>query len=58
MLTSKDRPGDIARCDELDVASYLLKPVNRARLAKAIERVSESKQSTDVDTAPRPANVR
>jgi len=36
---------------ELHAVDYLLKPVNRARLAKAVERVSASKQSTDLDIA-------
>jgi two-component system LytT family response regulator len=36
---------------ELHAVDYLLKPVNRARLAKAIERVSESKTSTDAESA-------
>jgi two-component system LytT family response regulator len=36
---------------ELHAVDYLLKPVNRARLAKAIDRVSESRTSTDSDTA-------
>lgn len=36
---------------ELHAVDYLLKPVNRARLAKAVERVSASRDSTDPDTA-------
>jgi two-component system LytT family response regulator len=36
---------------ELHAVDYLLKPVNRARLAKAVERVSKSKPSADLDIA-------
>ncbi len=36
MLTSGDRPGDISRCNELDVAAYLLKPVKQSELFDAI----------------------
>jgi CheY-like chemotaxis protein len=36
MLTSGDQPGDIARCEQLGVAAYLLKPVKQAELLDAI----------------------
>ena len=36
MLTSGGRPGEIARCEELGVASCLLKPVKRSELYDAI----------------------
>jgi PAS domain S-box-containing protein len=36
MLTSGDRPGDISRCEELAIASYMLKPVKRSELYEAI----------------------
>ena len=36
MLTSGDRPGDIARCKQLGVAAYLLKPVKQSELFDAI----------------------
>ncbi len=36
MLTSGGRQGDIARCEELEVASYLLKPVKQSELFDAI----------------------
>jgi CheY-like chemotaxis protein/HPt (histidine-containing phosphotransfer) domain-containing protein len=32
MLTSRDRPGDIARCEQMGVASYLSKPLKRSEL--------------------------
>jgi two-component system, sensor histidine kinase and response regulator len=36
MLTSGDQPGNIARCEELGVAAYLLKPVKQSELFDAI----------------------
>ncbi|MFC1596868.1 PAS domain S-box protein [Planctomycetota bacterium] len=36
MLTSGDRPGDIARCEEMGVAAYLLKPVKQSELFDAV----------------------
>ena len=36
---------------ELHAVDYLLKPVNRARLAKAVERVSQAEPTTDLDAA-------
>jgi len=36
---------------ELHAVDYLLKPVNRARLAKAVDRVSEPEHSLDMDSA-------
>ncbi|MFH1265658.1 MAG: response regulator [Planctomycetota bacterium] len=36
MLTSGDHPGDIARCEEMGVAAYLLKPVKQSELLEAI----------------------
>ena len=36
MLTSGDRPGDVARCERLGIASYLLKPVKQSELFDAI----------------------
>ncbi len=36
MLTSGGRSGDIARCGELGIASYLLKPVKQSELFDAI----------------------
>ncbi len=32
MLTSKDRPGDIARCEQMGVTAYLSKPLKRSEL--------------------------
>jgi PAS domain S-box-containing protein len=39
MLTSGGHRNDAARCEELGVSAYLLKPVRRAELREAIERV-------------------
>jgi len=36
MLTSGDRPGDIAQCEEMGVAAYLLKPVKQSELFDAV----------------------
>ena len=36
MLTSGGQPGDMNRCRELNIASYLVKPVKQADLRKAI----------------------
>ena len=36
MLTSGDRREDIARCEELGIAAYLLKPVKQSDLFDAI----------------------
>ena len=39
MLTSGGHRGDAARCEELGVAAYLLKPIRQAELREAIARV-------------------
>src|SRR5205085_6852944 len=39
MLTSAGHRGDAARCQELGVAAYLLKPIRQADLREAIARV-------------------
>jgi len=39
MLTSAGQRGDAARCQELGVAAYLLKPVRQSELREAIARV-------------------
>ena len=36
MLTSGDQPDDVARCQELGIAAYLLKPVKQSELFDAI----------------------
>jgi two-component system, sensor histidine kinase and response regulator len=37
MLTSGDRPEDMARCEELGIAAYLLKPIKQSELLEAVE---------------------
>ncbi len=36
MLTSGDRPGDVARCEQAGVAAYLLKPIKQSELFDAL----------------------
>jgi signal transduction histidine kinase/CheY-like chemotaxis protein len=38
MMTSAGHPGDAARCQELGVAAYLLKPIRQSELRQAIAR--------------------
>jgi signal transduction histidine kinase/CheY-like chemotaxis protein len=44
MLTSGGQRGDAARCEELGIAAYLMKPVRKAELREAVIRVLEAKQ--------------
>lgn len=44
MLTSGSHKGDIARCGELGVSAYLLKPVRQSELREAIVRVLSVKK--------------
>ena len=37
ILTSGTRPDDLKRCDELNVAAHLMKPVKQSELLGAIE---------------------
>jgi CheY-like chemotaxis protein len=39
MLTSRGHRGDAARCQELGIAAYLLKPIRQSELREAIARV-------------------
>jgi two-component system sensor histidine kinase/response regulator len=50
MLTSDGRPGDPARCRQLGIAAYLLKPIKQSELLDAI--------MTCVGSAPEPDEVR
>jgi CheY-like chemotaxis protein len=38
MLSSSGHPGDAARCEELGVAAYLLKPIRQSELRQAVSR--------------------
>ena len=44
MLTSAGHLGDAARCKELGVAAYLLKPIRQSELRAAIARVLEARE--------------
>jgi CheY-like chemotaxis protein len=54
MLTSGGQRNDVARCKELGVSAYLVKPVRQAELREAIERVlsaiTENRQETLITT--------
>jgi signal transduction histidine kinase/CheY-like chemotaxis protein len=50
MLTSGGQRGDSARCSELGIAAYLLKPVRQSELREAIARVLGAGEP--VNTAP------
>ncbi|MCS7269753.1 MAG: response regulator [Gemmataceae bacterium] len=54
LLTSADRPGDIARCRQLGIAAYLLKPVKASDLNRALAQVLSAGRSPD-SSGPRPA---
>ncbi len=44
MLTSGGQRGDAARCEELGIAAYLLKPVRQLELREAIARVLSARE--------------
>ncbi len=46
MLTSEDRGGDMARCRELGIDAYLVKPIQRSELARAIQAAMNRPQVT------------
>jgi two-component system sensor histidine kinase/response regulator len=48
MLTSAGHRGDAARCKELGVSAYLLKPIRQSELREAIARVLGAKQRPGV----------
>ena len=43
MLTSGGQRGDAARCSEMGIAAYLLKPIRQNELREAISRVLRAK---------------
>ena len=48
MLTSRDRPGDISRCERMGVAAYLSKPLKRSELFNILmARIEGDSQHTD-----------
>ena len=44
MLTSAGHRGDAARCEELEVSAYLLKPIRQSELREAVARVLGAKE--------------
>jgi PAS domain S-box-containing protein len=50
MLTSAGHRGDAARCQELGIAAYLLKPVRKVELREAIARLLGAKDQTHAST--------
>lgn len=46
MLTSAGHRGDAARCQELGVAAYLLKPIRQSELREAVARVLGAEEQT------------
>jgi PAS domain S-box-containing protein len=51
MLTSGDRPGDIARCEAMGVAAYLLKPVKQSELLDAVMMALDVTRAEDETVA-------
>ncbi|MBX3026935.1 response regulator [bacterium] len=60
MLTSDDRPGDLARCRELGIAAYLVKPIRQSELLDAIVTAlgSPEPRASAPPPAPRAAGGR
>ncbi len=52
MLTSDNRSEDIARCQEVGVSRYLIKPVRRSELLQAITATLGLAQSADEEPSP------
>ena len=48
MLTSGGRPGDVSRCEELGICTYLLKPVKQSELFDAIAAALGSAAAEEV----------
>jgi two-component system sensor histidine kinase/response regulator len=59
MLTSGGQPGDVARCRELGIKSYLTKPVRQHELWKTIATAlgTESAEPTAASTPPAPVGA-
>jgi CheY-like chemotaxis protein len=57
MLTSGDRPGDVSRCERLDIASYLLKPVKQSELLEAVVSVLHGEAIPGADQEPAVAGM-
>jgi PAS domain S-box-containing protein len=53
MLTSDDRPGDVARCRALGIGAYLVKPIRQSQLLDAIVTALAS-PAPEVSASPPP----
>jgi CheY-like chemotaxis protein len=53
MLTSDRRKGDLVRCQQLGIASYLIKPIKRRDLSEAIRSILSTEEKTGDDAAVR-----
>jgi two-component system sensor histidine kinase/response regulator len=49
MLTSSGQPGEIARCREVGIDGYLIKPINQSELLTAILRVLGAREGVAVE---------
>jgi PAS domain S-box-containing protein len=54
MLTSDDRPGDLARCRALGIAAYLVKPIRQSELLDAIVTALGSPEPAALAAPPAP----
>jgi signal transduction histidine kinase/two-component SAPR family response regulator/HPt (histidine-containing phosphotransfer) domain-containing protein len=54
LLNSGGQPGDIARCRELGVSAYLIKPIRRTELLHTVARVLQEKE---MSAAPAPEDL-
>jgi two-component system, sensor histidine kinase and response regulator len=54
MLTSGEQRGDVAKCRELGVAAYLIKPIRRAELRAAIVKVLARRLEQESSRAAQP----
>jgi len=52
MLTSGEREGDLGRCRELGIATYLNKPVRRSDLLRALTRALTNRSTIEKISAP------
>ena len=57
MLTSGDQPADVARCQELGIAAYLIKPVKQSELLDAI-MLAMGVAAAEEETCPAPPAAR
>ncbi len=56
LLSSDEKPGDLARCQELGITAFLRKPVKQSELLDAILTVlHQTPRKTSYVTAPRPS---